>query len=109
LALWGRTAADLLFAGRFGHGQARALDWDCLRRFARTGGDKPTGLPRIHEISIDIPVLLFTAGLALFTSLLIGAIPIAGFAGARAASPADFMKGGRDGARARAAPRARPW
>src|SRR6185437_3489801 len=29
----------------------------------------PTGLPRLHEIGIDIPVLLFTAGLAIFVSL----------------------------------------
>ena len=34
----------------------------------------PTGLPRLHEITIDLPVLLFTVGLALFVSLGIGMI-----------------------------------
>lgn len=41
----------------------------------------PTGLPRVHEIGIDVPVLLFTLGLALATSLLIGLIPVIKFAG----------------------------
>lgn len=35
----------------------------------------PTGLPRLHEIVIDIPVLLFTLGVALAISLVIGMIP----------------------------------
>jgi predicted permease len=41
----------------------------------------PVGLPRIHEIGIDLPVLLFTLGLALFTSLLIGLIPVLKYTG----------------------------
>src|SRR5581483_9176692 len=36
----------------------------------------PGGLPRLHEIRIDIPVLLFTAALAIFVSLVIGTIPV---------------------------------
>jgi predicted permease len=35
----------------------------------------PTGLPRLHEIAIDIPVLVFTLGVALSVSLVIGMIP----------------------------------
>ena len=35
----------------------------------------PTGLPRLHEIALDFPVLLFTLGVALSVSLLIGMIP----------------------------------
>jgi predicted permease len=35
----------------------------------------PTGLPRLHEIAIDFPVLLFTLGVALSVSLVIGMIP----------------------------------
>jgi predicted permease len=35
----------------------------------------PSGLPRLHEITIDVPVLLFTLGVALFVSFAIGAIP----------------------------------
>ena len=42
---------------------------------------KPTGLPRLNEIGIDIPVLLFTLGLALFVSLVIGLIPVIKYAG----------------------------
>jgi predicted permease len=41
----------------------------------------PEGLPRIHEIGIDIPVLLFTLALALFTSFLIGMIPAIKYTG----------------------------
>ena len=36
----------------------------------------PKGLPRIHEIGIDGPVLLFTLGLSLLATLLVGSIPI---------------------------------
>jgi predicted permease len=35
----------------------------------------PTGLPRLHEITIDFPVLLFTATIALLVSFGIGMIP----------------------------------
>ncbi len=43
----------------------------------------PTGLPRIHEIGIDFPVLLFTLAIALFSSLLFASIPIFKYAGSR--------------------------
>ena len=82
------------------------MDWDwpfgALRVLVAMA---PTGLPRIHEIGIDIPVLLFTAGLALLTGLLIGAIPIAKFAGARAAS--GLREGGRALSQSRERHRAR--
>jgi predicted permease len=42
---------------------------------------KPTGLPRLNEIGINGPVLLFTLGLALFVSLVIGLIPVIKYAG----------------------------
>ena len=42
----------------------------------------PTGLPRIHEIGIDLPVLLFTFAIALFSSVLFGSIPVFKYAGA---------------------------
>ena len=41
----------------------------------------PTGLPRLHEIAIDIPVLLFTLGVALSVSLAIGMIPAIRYSG----------------------------
>jgi len=40
----------------------------------------PDGLPRINEIGIDPPVLLFTAAVSLLAGLLFGAIPILKFA-----------------------------
>jgi predicted permease len=41
----------------------------------------PAGLPRLHEIAIDIPVLLFTLGVALSVSLVIGMIPAVRYSG----------------------------
>src|SRR6202041_2640354 len=53
----------------------------------------------------DIPVLLFTFGLALFTSVLIGAIPIFKYAGAKATS--GLREGGRALSQSRERHRAR--
>ncbi|HEY1160290.1 MAG TPA: ABC transporter permease, partial [Terracidiphilus sp.] len=93
-APWGRTAAELLFEsivlGLAGSLIGLGLAYGASRALVAAA---PTGLPRIHEIGIDIPVLLFTLGLALFTSLLIGSIPIIKYAGARAAS--GLREGGR--------------
>jgi predicted permease len=41
----------------------------------------PTGLPRLHEIGIDFPVLLFAAGTALFVSMVIGLLPVLKYSG----------------------------
>ena len=41
----------------------------------------PTGLPRLHEIGIDFPVLLFAAGTALFVSMVIGLLPVIKYSG----------------------------
>jgi len=53
----------------------------------------PTGLPRLHEIGIDIPVLLFTAGLAVFVSFVIGMIPVLKYSGVKATT--GLREGGR--------------
>lgn len=94
-ASWGRTAGELVaeslvlaVAGSLiGLGLAyaalRALIWAA-----------PQGLPRLHEIHIDLFALLFTAGLALLTSLFIAILPIVKYAGLRATT------GLRDGGRA---------
>jgi predicted permease len=80
---WGRIAVELLVEsvalGVAGSLIGLGLAYAALRVLIASA---PTGLPRIHEIGIDIPVLLFTLGLALFTSVLIGAIPIVKYAGA---------------------------
>jgi predicted permease len=41
----------------------------------------PTGLPRLHEIGIDFPVLLFAAGTVLFVSVVIGLLPVIKYSG----------------------------
>ena len=41
----------------------------------------PTGLPRLHEIGLDFPVLLFAAGTALFVSAVIGILPVIKYSG----------------------------
>ena len=80
---WGRIAGELLFEsialGVAGSLIGLALAYATLRVLVAAA---PTGLPRIHEIGIDPLVLLFTLGLALFTSLLIGSIPVIKYAGA---------------------------
>jgi len=43
----------------------------------------PSGLPRLSEIGIDGPVLLFTLGISLLASVLFGSIPIFKYAGVR--------------------------
>ena len=93
-APWGRIAGELLLESvvlsAAGSLIGLGLAYGALRALVALA---PTGLPRIHEIGIDIPVLLFTLGLALFTSLLTGSIPIFKYAGAKAAS--GLREGGR--------------
>jgi putative ABC transport system permease protein len=78
----GRIAAELLFEsvilGVLGSLLGLALAYGALRVLVAMA---PTGLPRIHEIGIDLPVLLFTLAIALFSSLLFGAIPVFKYAG----------------------------
>lgn len=69
------TAAILtesLFLGLAGSTLGLALASGALRILVAMA---PTGLPRLHEITIDVPVLLFTGGIALFVSFGIGMIP----------------------------------
>jgi predicted permease len=69
------TAAILvesLILGLAGSMLGLALAFGALRILVAMA---PTGLPRLHEITIDVPVLLFTAGIALFVSFGIGMIP----------------------------------
>lgn len=93
-ASWGRTATDLILesfvlaiAGSLvglalAYASIRALIWAA-----------PEGLPRLHEIGIDMDCLLFTGGLALLTCLLIVIAPIVKYAGVR--STTGLREGGR--------------
>ena len=91
---WKRIAGDLLVEsftlGAIGSLLGLALAFGALRVLVAMA---PTGLPRIHEIGINLPVLLFTFGLAFFTSLLIGAIPVYRYA--KADSNLTLREGGR--------------
>jgi predicted permease len=103
---WGRIAAELLFEsvvlGVAGSLIGLALAYGALRLLVSIA---PTGLPRVQEIGIDLPVLFFTLGLSLFTSLLIGLIPIVKYAGASANS--GLREGGRALSQSRERHRAR--
>jgi predicted permease len=91
---WGRIAKELLFEslvlGVAGSLIGLAFAYGALRVLVAIA---PTGLPRLHEIGIDLPVLLFTLSLALFTSLLIGSIPVIKYASANLNSA--LREGGR--------------
>ena len=63
---------DSLILGLAGSIVGLALTFGALRILVAMA---PTGLPRLHEITIDVPVLLFTVGIALFVSFGIGMIP----------------------------------
>src|SRR5271163_2191800 len=80
---WGRIAMELMFEsvilGLLGSLLGLALAYGALQVLVAMA---PTGLPRIHEIGIDLPVLAFTFAIALFSSLLFGSIPIFKYAGA---------------------------
>ncbi|MFL6427686.1 MAG: ABC transporter permease [Acidobacteriaceae bacterium] len=103
---WKRITTDLLFEsavlGTVGALLGLALAYGALRILVAMA---PTGLPRIHEIGINLPVLLFTLGLALLTSVLIGLIPVLKYAGANSAS--GLREGGRALSQSRERHRAR--
>ncbi len=54
------------------------LAWGALRLLIALG---PAGVPRLHDIGIDLNVLAFTLGVALLCSLLFGSIPALRYAG----------------------------
>jgi predicted permease len=65
----------------------------------------PDGLPRINEIGIDGPVLLFTFAISILASVLFGAIPIIKYAGVRLST--GIRAGGRANSGSREQHRAR--
>jgi predicted permease len=101
-----RIAGELLFEsltlGVLGSLIGLALAYGALQILIAKA---PVGLPRLHEIGIDLPTLLFTLGLALLTSLLIGLIPVIKYAGANVTS--GLRGGGRALSQSRERHRAR--
>jgi predicted permease len=67
-----------------------ALAWGALRLLVALA---PSGLPRLHDIGIDLPVLAFTMGVSLLCSLLFGSIPALRYAGTRMGT--GLREGGR--------------
>ena len=93
-ASWGRIAGELMLEsvslGLLGGALGLGLAYATLRVLRAIA---PSGLPRIREIGIDGPVLLFTLLVALLASLLVCCVPILKYAGAR------LTTGIREGAR----------
>ncbi len=105
-ARWSRIASDLLVEsvvlGFMGSLLGLGIAWAGLRVLIKMA---PKGLPRINEIGIDLPVLLFTLGVALLASLLFGCIPIFKYAGSRLNT--GLREGGRSLSQSREQHRAR--
>ena len=81
---WRRIAGELLFESvvlsLIGSVLGLGLAYGALRALVSAA---PAGLPRINEIGIDVPVLLFTLAIALIASVLFGCVPIFKYAGTR--------------------------
>ncbi|MGB9334408.1 MAG: ABC transporter permease [Candidatus Acidiferrales bacterium] len=101
-----RIAGELMFEsvilGLLGSALGLGLAYLVLRVLVAMA---PAGLPRINEIGINIPVLLFTFGVSLFASLLSGSIPILKYAGAQLGT--GLREGGRTLSQSRKHHRAR--
>jgi predicted permease len=78
----GRIAGELLFEslilGVAGSALGLGFAYAALRVLVAMA---PAGLPRLHQIGIDVPVLLFTFSVALLGSLLFGSVPVFKYAG----------------------------
>jgi len=89
-----RIAADLLLEsvilGLLGSTVGLGFAYVALRILASIA---PAGLPRIREIGLDGPVLLFTLLIALLASVLFGCIPVFKYAGVRLST--GIREGGR--------------
>ena len=93
-ASWGRIAGELLLEsvilGLLGSTLGLALAYGALRVLVAIA---PAGLPRVSEVGINGPVLLFTLLVSLLASLLFGCVPILKYAGARLTT--GIREGGR--------------
>ena len=103
---WRRIASELLLEsvilGLLGSLFGLGLAYAALRVLLAIA---PAGLPRISEVGINGPVLLFTLGVSLLASLLFGFVPIVKYAGARLTT--GIREGGRGLSQSREQHRAR--
>jgi hypothetical protein len=103
---WIRIAGELLFESvtlaAFGGAAGLLVAFGAVRlRIAMA----PAGLPRLHEIGIDMPVLLFTLLVSLMAGLLFSSVPIFKYAGASLGT--GLREGGRTLSQSRERHRAR--
>jgi len=102
----GRMAGEMFFEsvllGLLGSVLGLGLAYGALRLLVALA---PAGLPRLDEIGIDAPVLLFTLAASFLASLLFGSFPALKYAGALPA--ADLRGGGRSLSESRERRRAR--
>jgi predicted permease len=103
---WSDIARELLIEsvalGLLGGALGLALAYGAVRVLISMA---PSHLPRLHEISIDPAVILFTLGVALLTGVLFGMIPVIKYAGPRISS--ELRGGGRTSSQSRERHRAR--
>jgi predicted permease len=96
----GRIAGELLLEsvilGLLGSAIGLGLAYGALRALIAAA---PSSLPRISDIGIDGPVLLFTLAVALIASVLFGSIPIFKYAGVRLST--GIREGGRANSQSR--------
>jgi predicted permease len=89
-----RIAGELLLEsitlGLLGSAIGLGLAYAALRLLVAIA---PDGIPRINEIGIDGPVLLFTFAISILASVLFGSIPIFKYAGVRIST--GIREGGR--------------
>src|SRR5262249_16328787 len=78
------------------------LAWIALRILIAAA---PAGIPRFEDMGIDGTVLLFTLGITLFASFLVGALPVLKYTGVRLST--GIREGGRALSQSRRQHRAR--
>ncbi|HEV2278374.1 MAG TPA: ABC transporter permease, partial [Acidobacteriaceae bacterium] len=81
---------ESIVIGALGTGLGLALAWGALHLLVLLA---PSGLPRLNDIGINLPVLGFTVLVALFCSLLFGSIPALRYGRVRAGT--GLREGGR--------------
>jgi putative ABC transport system permease protein len=93
-ASWGRIAGELLLESLIlallGSVLGLGLAYGAIKVLVAIA---PAGLPRISQVGINGPVLLFTLIVAMLASLLFGCVPILKYAGARLTT--GIREGGR--------------
>jgi predicted permease len=102
----GRIAAELLFEslvlGLLGGAAGVFVAYAALRMLIALA---PEGIPRLNEIGMNVPVLLFALAVSVFTGLLFGSVPVFKYVGAQLGM--GLREGGRGASQSRERHRAR--